>query len=253
MPWWVSPWVGISALAIGVLLSLRPVFLLVERVASGGITPGVATLLGALIGFSAVAWQARVGFRNLIRSQTSQSELDRKAREHEAELVRREKESDRRHERITLAGALSGELGAAYSRLANGRSILRLQASAYKAMGNSIPPLPIDMNAIFPKFEPKVFNQNIGGLGLLGPSTASDVVEVYQVLFWDRSAPPSTALAGKQLASIVEMQIKVIDQWLLDCYHVNQRLLSVFGSIADPGPLIMARQKREEPHIDNTH
>jgi hypothetical protein len=33
------------------------------------IDPGVATLIGAIVGLGIVAWQARLGFRNLILSQ----------------------------------------------------------------------------------------------------------------------------------------------------------------------------------------
>jgi heme A synthase len=41
--------------------------------AKSKIDPGLATLLGAVIGFSVVAWQARAGFQNLIRSQENQA------------------------------------------------------------------------------------------------------------------------------------------------------------------------------------
>src|SRR5689334_15405735 len=50
------------------------------------IDPGLTTLLGATFGLGIVAWQARLGFANLIRSQENQAELDRQAREHQHTL-----------------------------------------------------------------------------------------------------------------------------------------------------------------------
>jgi len=47
---------------------------------------GMATLVGAVVGFGIIAWQAKIGFSNLIKSQANQSTLDREAREHQALL-----------------------------------------------------------------------------------------------------------------------------------------------------------------------
>jgi hypothetical protein len=48
--------------------------------------PGIATLTGSIIGLGIIAYQARLGFANLTRSQANQAQLDREARVHKAEL-----------------------------------------------------------------------------------------------------------------------------------------------------------------------
>ena len=89
---------------------------------------GWATLIGVIIGLAAIAWQARVGFRNLILSQGNQAELDRQAlqeralldreaREHQIELQAQSQEDLRRKETTVLAAAMRGELMAAAYQL----------------------------------------------------------------------------------------------------------------------------------------
>jgi hypothetical protein len=56
---------------------------------------GTATLLGAIIGLSIVARQARRGFTNLVRSQAHQAQIDRDARLHQSELNAQALERDR--------------------------------------------------------------------------------------------------------------------------------------------------------------
>jgi hypothetical protein len=50
------------------------------------IDQGVATLIGAILGLGIVAWQARLGFTNLIRSQEHRADIEAKARNHQHEL-----------------------------------------------------------------------------------------------------------------------------------------------------------------------
>jgi len=77
-----------------------------------------------IIGLGIIAWQLRIGFRNLMLSHANQAELDRQAsreealldreaREHLAELQAQAKEALQRKEAIVLSADLRGELMAA--------------------------------------------------------------------------------------------------------------------------------------------
>jgi hypothetical protein len=245
MPGWVRPWLCLSALGIGVLLSLQPVFLLVEAAATNGLTPGIATLIAAAVGFSAVVLQTRVGFRNLIKSQEMQAQINREAREHQAALSRRERTDQQADEKRALAAALCGELGAAYDKLRTGKDLMQMQKLIYEAAPKTV--MGTDLGKISPQFEPRIFSSSIDKLGLLGPSTAGDVVMVYQLLLWDPGSISSAKLNGEMLGKILDVQIKVVDGWLEDNVHVNKRLLAILlPSNEDPGPLFFSRQKRRE-------
>src|SRR5258707_11529083 len=50
------------------------------------IDPGVATLMGAIFGLGIVAWQARLRFWNLIRSQEHRAAIEAEARQHQHQL-----------------------------------------------------------------------------------------------------------------------------------------------------------------------
>jgi len=77
---------------------------------SGKVDPGLATLIGAIVGFSIVAYQARAGFMNLIRSQENQAKLEREARVHQMELDEEARKIVEVAERKTLMAALRAEL-----------------------------------------------------------------------------------------------------------------------------------------------
>src|SRR4051812_34519453 len=74
------------------------------------IPPGAWTFMGAVIGFSAVAWQTRRGFKNLIASQEHRGELDRVARADQARLVEEGKLADQNREAKVIAAAIHAEL-----------------------------------------------------------------------------------------------------------------------------------------------
>ncbi|MER8709134.1 hypothetical protein NKH49_26940 [Mesorhizobium sp. M1088] len=243
MPEWVKPWLCISALALGVFLSIRPVFQLIERAMVDGVASSAATMVAAAFGFSAVAWQTRRGFQNLAISQARQAGLDREAREHQAEIARRAKAADRLDEQQALAAALSGELNAAFTRLSNGLPVMRIQKAVYEEFGKTIPTAPVDVSLFMPLFEPQIFQANISRLGLLGPSIASDVVEIYQLLVWRRELPVATKLTGESLAAIVQAHVGVVEKWVVDHFHIRNRLISLFGQHSDPGPLYFTKAK----------
>ena len=78
------------------------------------IDPGVATLMGAIFGLGIVAWQARLRFWNLIRSQEHRAAIEAEARQHQHQLdVERE---GRRidEERCILMAALRAEIVGAH-------------------------------------------------------------------------------------------------------------------------------------------
>ena len=54
----------------------------------------VATMVAGIVGLGVVAWQARLGFSNLVRSQENRAALDRDARTHQAELTREQKAAE---------------------------------------------------------------------------------------------------------------------------------------------------------------
>jgi uncharacterized membrane protein YebE (DUF533 family) len=72
--------------------------------------PGLATLTGSVIGLGIIAYQARLGFANLTRSQANQAELDREARLHKAELDDASATIRERRERALMHAAIRAEL-----------------------------------------------------------------------------------------------------------------------------------------------
>jgi nucleotide-binding universal stress UspA family protein len=85
---------------------------------------GWAILIGVIIGLGVIAWQLRIGFRNLMLSHANQAELDRQAsreealldreaQEYQAELQAQAQEALQRKEVIVFSAALRGELMAA--------------------------------------------------------------------------------------------------------------------------------------------
>src|ERR1700733_530000 len=72
--------------------------------------PGLATFTGAIIGLTVVGWQTNKGFKNLVRSQKNQAELDREARLHRAQLDREIDSEKRQHDRSVLLSAMWAEI-----------------------------------------------------------------------------------------------------------------------------------------------
>jgi hypothetical protein len=210
------------------------------------IDSGWATLIAAIIGVMIVSWQARLGFQSVIKAQRQQAELDRDARIHQAELAKQEQIAKEKTTLKTLSSALSGELSAATTALGNSVVAMQMQKAIFEQVGDDIPPFEYDAFGTFPKLETKIFDANIRDLGLLGPSTASDVVEVYQFLNFPRGRSSTSALTGKLLAAALDAQIAAIRSWQKDTWHVQRRLLSNFGSGEDPGPLYFERERRQK-------
>lgn len=110
-------WIAfISSLA---LLAFDAILLVIIALStSSKIDPGVATLCGAVIGLSVVAWQARVGFQNLIKSQENQARIEREGRLHRDELDQAAEARAIVQKRADLLGGLRAEIAYLYSAVA---------------------------------------------------------------------------------------------------------------------------------------
>jgi hypothetical protein len=242
MPTWVTPWVALTTFALGVLLNMRPVFSWLQSIDA----TAIATMVSAAVGFGGVVVATRAGFQHLIASQEAQAQRDREAREFQSEASEKLRARERAEETRVLASALLGEMSAARTRVQNVRAFLAMQAAVYKSFGDTVSPEPVDVHRSWPTFDPIVFQANISKLGLLGPSTAGDVVEVYQ-LFSVNPMPPMKDMQAKNLALIFDAMKETIDSWLQDSYHVQRRLLALVSDAnADPGPLYFNKQEREK-------
>jgi hypothetical protein len=110
--------------------TVKPIQAASEWAVANDLPQGWAILIGVIIGLGIIAWQTRIGLRNLLLSQAHQAELDRQvslerarldrdAREHEAELQAQSQEALQRKEAVVFAAALRGELMAAAYQLSS--------------------------------------------------------------------------------------------------------------------------------------
>jgi hypothetical protein len=210
----------------------------------------LATLLGAIIGLSVVAWQTQRGFRNLIASQEHRAATERDARADQARIQREIAAEQLNQEKMALAAALLSELSSLWYQVRNAttfsmtQSILLEEMIKDGAQGKREATLPI-----FPIRVP-IYEANISKLGLLGSSLAGDVAQVFS-----RATVSSSTSTGQQ--AVPQMDIKMykgmIDglvqsnkEWLEDISHVIMRLSALErGASDDPGPLYLLEQERE--------
>lgn len=248
MPWWVSPWVGLSALIVGILLSIRPVFLFLIEVART--QPGLlGAVIAAGIGFAGVILTTRQGFRNLILSQQDQARREREARDHQRAISEEQRSRQASDDLRALASALLGELGAAVVSVEKMRKWAALQQALYAAMGETRVSVPVNLSNSFPQFDALVFKANIKELGKLGPSTCGDVVDVYQLLRIRDQQPPVEGVTGEHVAIVMKGFKEGFDEWILDAMHVQKRLLAAMDSRDDPGSLYDERRRREAERV----
>jgi hypothetical protein len=210
----------------------------------------LATLVGAIIGLSVVAWQTQRGFRNLIASQEHRAATERDARADQARIQREIAAEQLDREKMALAAALTGELSSLWHQVRNANTIPIAQSILLEEMlkdgaqGKREATLPI-----FPICVP-IYQANISKLGLLGSSLAGDVARVFS----RATISPSTS-PGQQM--MPQMDIKIYKgmmdglvqsnkEWLEDISQVIRRL-SAFerGTSDDPGPLYLLEQERE--------
>ena len=214
------------------------------------IDQGWATLIAAFFGLVIVAWQARQGFKLLMLQQKKQSELDREARNEQATL---EQAAETRRELTSaksLAMALAAELMAAHAVVMNSRRMTPVVVQILKAWGEEKVGEKFPLTDYLPQFDPLVYKANVGDIGLLGPSTAHDVVDVYNALLLPASLKPTPDLSGRLMAELLLGYDARYTEWLTDCFHVHGRLMSITGAGKDPGPLYLARRDRRKATKD---
>ena len=220
---------------------------------------GWATLIGVIIGLAAIAWQARVGFRNLILSQGHQAELDRQAlqeralldreaREHQIELQAQSQEDLQRKETTVLAAAMRGELmAAAYqlrSRLIWLEGVQDILDELAKDPSNRFPtPFEIERVAT------PVYDANAPRLALIGASLAADVAQVYAFLVTEHKWTEPGGRDPKLFKALIETIQKANSVRLKDIVHVCKRLIAyeLRKPEEDPGSLCEARREWGEP------
>jgi hypothetical protein len=225
---------------------------------------GWATLIGVIIGLSAIAWQARLGFRNLISSQTNQAELDRKAlqeralldreaREHQTELQAQSQEDLRCKETAVLAAAMRGELmAAAYqlsSRLIWLEGVHDILDELAKDPSNRFPtPFEIERVAT------PVYDANAPRLALIDTSLAADVAQVYAFLITEHKWTEPGGRDPKVFKALIETIQKANSVHLKDIVHVCKRLIAyeLRKPEEDPGSLSEARIEWCEPWTEPT-
>jgi hypothetical protein len=152
------------------------IFLLVSiyAIPSWKIDSGIATLVGAVIGLCVVAWQTSRGFRNLIKSQESQAQIDRIARIHQAEIDKDAEGQARTRARTSLLVGLRAEMVHLHAKMLNSEDLAqRLQKSFEKYPPNQV---SATNKLEFDTFHAQVFEANINNLGLLPISLASDII-----------------------------------------------------------------------------
>ncbi|WDR05655.1 hypothetical protein PSQ90_15545 [Devosia rhodophyticola] len=217
------------------------------------IDQGWATLIGAVVGLSIVALQARIGLRNLRQSQVHQASLARLAQHEQAQLDREARrdqfELQTEHDNHTmqlqkkaLAAALNGELLAVYTHLNNRARVLKMQQLIYE----SIPKESLIAGArieILGAPTP-IFDASIPKMGLLEPSLISDIVELFQNAKSNVSAP-ADKITAEMIATTLGAVAVSWEATRLDFLHLQKRLIAVQYGSADPGARVLARQEEQ--------
>lgn len=248
--WAVGLLIATTILLIGNLLlfisQARPIL----SAWSWKIDSGLATLIGAIIGLGIVAWQARIGFANLIRSQENQARLDREARLHQQELLERNRSAIEARETRVLMAALRAELASLHFQADSAAGVSSKMAQIYERMAKQ--GVQNSLKAIqFPSFHAAIYEAHISQLGSLGASLAADIVTVASMA---KPVPPTQveALSLGMLAAAYLTHAVAMTNWQQDLYHVAMRLRAAEEGSPDPGILSETRAKRASQLKDNT-
>jgi len=212
------------------------------------IDQGWATVVAAFLGFLAIAYQTRTGFMHLRIAATDAADKDREARRDQYRIDRAAQIELMQDERRTLASALIAELMIIYSQLHRTVPFLDFQANFYVSLGNTKPPQDFDFSAILPKFEAGVFRANLAQIGILGPSTAHDVVSAYSLLQGNVSGK-ADALTAAAIGKLMEGYVQMYQTWLaVDQPHVLERLFAIYnpGNNKDPDETLAQRRAAYE-------
>jgi hypothetical protein len=210
------------------------------------IDPGVATLIGAIVGLGIVAWQARLGFSNLITSQEHRAAIETQARQHQymLDMDREGKRTD--EERHLLMAALRAEIVGLMQQAQNAmqysitmRALLQ-EMIASKARNST-------KSFAWPTFNAPVYQANISKIGLLGPSLGADVVKVMARTGMTISpAAFDRPISNEMLANMYDSLQDGMQEWHADLYHVAMRIRAREEGMPDPGTLLEAQGKRQQ-------
>lgn len=187
---------------------------------------GVGALIGALIGFGALAWATHRGYRNLIAVQAHQATIDRTA-----ELNRIEWDQQ------CLAAGLAGELRAVRINCSAHADYLREAAQEMdaRAAGASSQPHEYYVELV-PVAECAFFKANAGRLGILGNDLAGHVTTNYEMLAtWRRDVQKDKKFLPLTQAKFLLRSAAFIESIMLEITNVIRRLEAVERGEPDPG------------------
>jgi hypothetical protein len=206
--------------------------------------PGIAILMGAIVGLGIVAWQARVGFTNLLRSQEHRAAIETEARQHQHILeVEREARSTDEERRVLLAALraeIAGLMDQAQAAMHHSITMHALldQRAAAKAP-NSAKPIRS------PTFNAPVYQANVSKIGLLGASLGADVVRVMTKPGISVPAPEFDRPISKEMqAKLYLGMAATMEEWGADLCHVAMRIRAGEEGTPDPGTLMEHQIKR---------
>lgn len=203
--------------------------------------PGpVATLVAGIVGLGTIAWQTKIGFRNLIASQEHRAEIEERARKHQAELAAQQRAADLKRDRRILATALRGELVAIFGTIKDTRKYYIIQAEVYRHFPDR------KGKIMWFNIKAPLYEKMIDKLGLLGASVAADVIMVYSKANMGADPEKMPEADGAILSKIMDGAAEIHLEWMQDIAHVCERLKSVEFDTPDPGILVEARQARNK-------
>jgi hypothetical protein len=212
------------------------------------IAPGLAALIGSLIGLSLIGWQTRQGFKNLIASQEHRAEKEREARADQARIEREATNEQFERERKALAAALAGELYSLWRQVSNVRSWHLVNLAFLGGMEREGVRTKKGTFSV-PTFHVPVYEANVEKLGVLGSSHAGDVARVYSTFSLSAPSQPDLDVDIKLLITTYEGIIESMDIWMEDISHVVKRLVALEHGYADPGTLFELDQQREQKKL----
>jgi hypothetical protein len=212
---------------------------------ANGITPGLATLIGSLLGLSVIGWQTRQGFRNLIASQEHRAAKEREARADQARIERAATNEQFERERKALAAALAGELYSLSRQVRNVRSWHVVNIALLKEMEREGVRTKKGTFSV-PSFDVPVYEANVEKLGVLGSSNAGDVARVYSTFSLSATSQQDLDVDIKVVIAMYEGIIESMDIWMEDISHVIKRLVALEHGYNDPGTLFELEQQREQ-------
>jgi hypothetical protein len=128
------------------------------------IDPGVATLIGAIVGLGIVAWQARLGFTNLIRSQENQAVIEMQARLHQHQLdIDRERQGVNEDRRI-LMSALRAEIVGLMQQASRTMEHANMMRAMLQVMAEEKAP-DLTRSFTWPTFQAPVYQASLSKMG----------------------------------------------------------------------------------------